>query len=212
MSPRPHQQHFPPPVIPSRSSSLGSLPPGASPPNPTSVAPIPRSSSPFSVASHPSSIQHPTRSQRSDRDSSRKKSPAPQSVATLHILKALEPSLQDSQSLHHQDFSSEDHTQGETVRLVDKDKKKSFWGVLGEKAKDKEKLKDRERTRDRDKQDDDVASAELTKMIGTCHYFSLHSGQAKLTRASRLSHRNCFRGLEHRTRSLRKSICKRIQR
>lgn len=169
MSPRPHQQHFPPPVIPSRSSSLGSLPPGASPPNPNPVPSIPRSSSPFSVASHPTSIQHPTRSQRSDRDSSRKKPPAPPSVTALHILKSLEPSHQDSQSLHHPDFSDDYHVQNETVRLVDKDKKKSFWGgVLGDrdsKTKDKDRLKDRDRPRDRDRPDDDV-TAELTKMIG----------------------------------------------
>jgi len=209
MSPHPHQQHFPPPVIPSRSSSLGSLPPGASPPIPNAAATIPRSSSPFSVASHPTSIQHPTRSQRSERDGSRKKPPAPPNVTALHILKSLEPSHQDSQSLHHPDFSDDYHTQCETVRLVDKDKKKSFWGgVLGDrdsKAKDKDRLKDRDRTRDRDRQDDDVATAELTKMIGTCSSIS-HSDQAKLTQAWRLSNRNCFRGLEHRTGSLRESI------
>ncbi|KAL4077659.1 hypothetical protein J3A83DRAFT_4215420 [Scleroderma citrinum] len=172
MTPRTHQQqqqqqYFPPPVIPSRSSSLGSLPPGASPPIPNAAPNIPRSSSPFSVASHTTSIQHPTRSQRSDRDATRRKSPAPPNLSALNILKALEPGHQDSQSLHHQDFSDDYHAQGDTVRIVDKDKKRSFWGgVLGDresKAKDKDKSKDRERTRDRE---DDAAGAELTKMIG----------------------------------------------
>ncbi|KAG6330170.1 hypothetical protein ID866_8918 [Astraeus odoratus] len=171
LSPRPHQQHFPAPVIPSRSSSLGSLPPGASPPMPNAAATIPRSSSPFSVASHTTSVQHPTR-QRSERDIMRKKSPGPTGVAALGILRALEPSHQDSQSLHHQDFSEDYHMQSEPVRTVEKEKKerRGFWdGMLKDsRAKDKERdrERDRARDRDRDRRDDDVGSAELTRMIG----------------------------------------------
>ncbi|KAI6030297.1 hypothetical protein EDC04DRAFT_87826 [Pisolithus marmoratus] len=168
MTIRSHQQHIPLPTIPSRSSSLGSLPTGASPPMPNAPPPIPRSSSPFSVSSHTTSVQHHTRNPRNDQNNPRKKSPAP---AALGILKALEPSHQDSQSNLYQDSSDDHHLLSEPVR-VERKEKRGFWeGMLKDresktKEKEKERERERERARDRDRRDDDAGSSELTRMIG----------------------------------------------
>ncbi|KAI6123088.1 hypothetical protein EV401DRAFT_1858317 [Pisolithus croceorrhizus] len=172
MTIRSHQHHFSAPVIPSRSSSNGSLPPGASPPLPNAPPTIPRSSSPFSVSSHTTSIQHatgqhPARNSRNDQNNLRRKSPAP---AALGILKALEPNPQDSQSNFHHDSSDDHHPPSEPVRAMEKKEKRSFWeGMLKDrenKTKEREKEKERERARDRDRRDDDVVVAELTRLIG----------------------------------------------
>ncbi|KIJ60449.1 hypothetical protein HYDPIDRAFT_139136 [Hydnomerulius pinastri MD-312] len=178
-SPRAHQQQFPPPVIPSRSSSLGSLPPpGASPQIPSAGPTImPRSSSPFSISSNTNSVQGPPRGQRSERDVLRKKSPPTPAggVAALGILKALEPH-QDHAPVQLQSEISEDyHTYTESVRTEkEKKEKKGFWdGMLKDRDKDKWKVdkerdreKERERLRDRDRREDDPGNAELTRMIG----------------------------------------------
>lgn len=170
MTIRSHQHHFSAPVIPSRSSSVGSLPPGASPPMPNAAPTIPRSSSPFSVSSHTTSIQHPTvqhpaRNPRSDQNNPRRKSPAP---AALGILKALEPNPQDSQSNFHQDSSDDHHPPSEPLRAVEKKEKRGFWeGMLKDReSRTKEREREKERARDRDRRDDDVAGAELTRLIG----------------------------------------------
>lgn len=147
LSPRPHQQHFTSSVVPSRSSSLGSLPPGASPAMPNAAPNIPRSTSPFSVSSHTTNAQHTHRNPR-ERDDARKKPGA----AALGLLKSLDPTP------HHQpqqDFSEDHHTPSETIPIArEKREKRGFWeGVL-------------KKERDRDQRDDDNGTAELTRMIG----------------------------------------------
>ncbi|KIJ18196.1 hypothetical protein PAXINDRAFT_167451 [Paxillus involutus ATCC 200175] len=179
-SPRAHQQQFTAPVIPSRSSSLGSLPPPGASPQLTNTGPIaPRSASPFSVASNTIPAQGTPRNQRNEWDISRKKSPpAPTGVPALGILKALEPH-QDLPPIQQQPEPSEDYHAYPDPLRSDKDKKerKGFWdGVLRDREKDKwkaEKERDREREkerleriRDRDRREDDMSTAELTRMIG----------------------------------------------
>lgn len=161
------------PVIPSRSSSLASLPqPGNSPQISTAVPISPRSPSPFSITSNAITVQPTPRNQRSDDRNLRKRSPPVSGgVAALGILKALEP---------HQDpplDPSEDlHSYNEPVRIEkDKKERKGFWdGMLRDREKDKwraEKERDRdrerlERMRAGDRREDDLSTAELTRMIG----------------------------------------------
>jgi hypothetical protein len=170
-SPRSLQHQFIAPVIPSRSSSLASLPqPANSPQIPTAVPVSPRSSSPFSITSNTIAV----RNQRSDDRTLRKKSPPISSgVAALGILKALDPH-QDLPPIPHTPDPSEDpHTYNEPVR-IDKKERRGFWdGVLRDREREKwkaEKERDRdrersERVRDKDRREDDPA-AELTRMIG----------------------------------------------
>ncbi|KAF8438655.1 hypothetical protein L210DRAFT_3646904 [Boletus edulis BED1] len=164
-SPRSQHQQFIAPVIPSRSSSLASLPQSANSPQlPTIVPNSPRSTSPFST----SNLQV----KRSDDRAARKRSPPiPGGVAALGILKALDP---------HQDLppeSSDDHhTYTDSLRTEkDKKERKGFWdGMLRDRDKEKwkaekEKERDRDRLdriRDRDRREDDNGTAELTRMIG----------------------------------------------
>ncbi|KAF9219339.1 hypothetical protein BS17DRAFT_427154 [Gyrodon lividus] len=179
-SPKAHQQQFAAPVIPSRSSSLASLsPPGASPQLANTGPTAPRSSSPLNVASNTVPVQGTPRNQRNEWEISRKKSPpAPAGMPALGILKALEPH-QDLPPIPQQPEVSEDyHTYPEPVRSEkDKKDKKGFWdGMLKDREKEKwkaEKERDRERdrerferTRDRDRREDDMGTAELTRMIG----------------------------------------------
>ena len=168
-SPRAHQQQFIAPVIPSRSSSLASLP---QPANSPQIGPVsPRSSSPFSINSNTIAVP---RNQRTDDRALRKKSPPVSGVAALGILKALDPH-QDLPPIPHTPDPSEDHhTYNEPVRIErDKKERKGFWdGMLRDREKEKWKAdKDRdrerfERVRDKDRREDDLSTAELTRMIG----------------------------------------------
>ncbi|KAG9311025.1 hypothetical protein JVU11DRAFT_8922 [Chiua virens] len=142
-SPRSHHQQFVAPVLPSRSSSLASLPQQTNSPQPVS------------------------RTLRQDDRAIRKKSPP--TVPALGILRALEP---------HQDHppppdpSDDLHSYHEPVRLEeDKKERRGFWGgMLRDRDKDRwraDKDRDRfDRFRDRDRREDDLSTAELTRMIG----------------------------------------------
>ena len=219
-SPRSHQQQFVAPVIPSRSSSLASLPqPGNSPQIPT-VPISPRSSSPFSITSNTISVQGVPRNQRPDDRAVRKKSP-PMSggVPALGMLKALDPHQELPLAEHPPDPSEDYHTYNEPVRIEkDKRERRGFWdGMLRDREKekwkaekDKDKDKERfERVRDKDRREDDLSTAELTRMIGK----SLSASIISITdrNLSRLPHRDCIRGLVDCARSLRKSICQRSE-
>ena len=116
---------------------------------------------------------------------------------------------------HPSDLSEDHHTHHEPVR-IDKDKKerKGFWdGMLRDREKDKwradkERERDRERLdriRDKDRREDDLSTAEMTRMIG----MSLSAASIPHTDCpfNRLPYRDCVRGLVHCSRSLRKSIC-----
>ncbi|KAF8553627.1 hypothetical protein OG21DRAFT_1463829 [Imleria badia] len=179
-SPRSHQQQFVAPVIPSRSSSLASLPqPGNSPQMPTAVPISPRSSSPFSITSNTISVQGVPRNQRPDDRTARKKSPPVSGgVAALGMLKALDPHQELPPAPHPPDPSEDHHTYNEPVRIEkDKKERRGFWdGMLRDREKEKWKAekdreKDREkerfeRVRDKDRREDDLSTAELTRMIG----------------------------------------------
>ncbi|KAH0834019.1 hypothetical protein J3R83DRAFT_11255 [Lanmaoa asiatica] len=176
-SPRAHQQQFIA-VIPSRSSSLGSLPqPGNSPQIPSTVPISPRSSSPFSITSNTITVQGAPRNQRSDDRILRRKSPPVSGgVAALGILKALEPHQELPPVQHPPDLSDDLHTYNEPVRIEkDRKERKGFWdGMLRDREKDKWRAeKERDRDRDRfervrtgDRREDDLGTADLTRMIG----------------------------------------------
>ncbi|KAG6370719.1 hypothetical protein JVT61DRAFT_11105 [Boletus reticuloceps] len=157
-SPRSQHQQFIAPVIPSRSSSLASLPqPANSPQLPTVVPNSPRSTSPFST----SNLQV-NRNQRTDDRTARKRSPPIPGLGS--------PSGAPPES------SDDHHTSTDPLRIEkDKKERKGFWdGMLRDRDKEKwkaekEKERDRDRLdriRDRDRREDDNGTAELTRMIG----------------------------------------------
>lgn len=92
------------------------------------------------------------------------------------MLKALEPHQDLPPIQHPSDLSEDHHTYTEPIRIEkDKKERKGFWdGMLRDREKDKwkadkEKERDRERferVRDRDRREDDLSTAELTRMIG----------------------------------------------
>jgi hypothetical protein len=172
-NPQPKQQYRerdqihsprPPALLDSRSSSLASLPPGASPPIQSPNAP--RSGSPHNNNATPTQSRGTLPRDR-DRDADRLRrkqqppappvpSPAPTSTAALGILRALDPfaSLDDRENKSHHGHHSDEALLGE-----EKKEKRPFWG------------KDREKERERDRgggRRDEENPAELTRMIGAC--------------------------------------------
>lgn len=221
-SPRSYQHPFVAPSIPSRSSSIGSLPQSTNSPQiPPTVPVSPRSSSPFNIAPNPTPVYAPQRNLKSDDRIFRKKSPPVVSGApALGILKALDPHQEITPSQTPQDSSEDHHVYNEPPR-IDKDKKerKGFWdGMLRDRDKDrwrldkdKDKDKDRpDRVRDRDRRDEDLGTAELTRMIGISLSTSIISDPN--TPSVRLPHRDRLRGLVRRSRGMRKSLRQRTKR
>lgn len=132
------------------------------------------------------------------------------------MLRALEPHQDLSPAQHPPPDPSDDlHSYNEPVRIEkDKKERKGFWdGMLRDRDRDKwrsekEKEKDRERERPErmragDRREDDLSSAELTRMIGTS---IRHSPSPSLMSSTRVPHRDRVRGLVDRSRSLRKSF------
>ena len=143
----------------SRSSSLASLPPGASPPIPSPNAP--RSASPYSntTASHTQGRGPTPRERDRDVDKSRKvkqqpaapgSGPPHSGAAAIGILKALDPfAVPDAPP--DRESKSYKHDQSEDGFGDERKEKKGFWG------KEKDKGKERK---------DEDSPAELTRMIG----------------------------------------------
>ncbi|KAG1720828.1 uncharacterized protein EDB91DRAFT_1177162 [Suillus paluster] len=127
----PYPQFAVPPTIPSRSSSLASLPPIRH----RSHCPHPQTNNP-----------NPTHTVRRDGRKIQKAQPAP---AVLGILKSLDPhldlALQHSHSHHGHEVSDDYRDRAE------KKERKSFWdGIMRDRDRDKDK--DRERGRDKERE------------------------------------------------------------
>ncbi|KAG1744703.1 uncharacterized protein EDB91DRAFT_1123990 [Suillus paluster] len=127
----PYPQFAVPPTIPSRSSSLASLPPIRH----RSHCPPPQTNNP-----------NPTHTVRRDGRKIQKAQPAP---AVLGILKSLDPhldlALQHSHSHHGHEVSDDYRDRAE------KKERKSFWdGIMRDRDRDKDK--DRERGRDKERE------------------------------------------------------------
>jgi hypothetical protein len=156
----------PPALTDSRSSSLASLPPGASPPIASPQGP--RSVSPFNNSTAATTQVRNTAPREREKDSDKlRKTKQPPSTApaagpphnpaaALSILKSLDPFAtldvpidRESKSHKHDHGHLSDEALG-----GERKERKSFWG-----AKDKEKEKGKERK-------DEEGQAELTRMIG----------------------------------------------
>ena len=161
----PLQNPRPPALTDSRSSSLASLPPGASPPIASPHGP--RSGSPYSNSTAATTQVRSTAPRERDRDNDKlRKTKQPPSTApgagpphnpgALSILKSLDPFPALDVPIERESKSHKhDHAHPSDEALGDERKeKKSFWG-----AKDREKEKGKERK-------DEESPAELTRMIG----------------------------------------------
>ncbi|KAI0270754.1 hypothetical protein BC834DRAFT_863090 [Gloeopeniophorella convolvens] len=131
----------PPPLTSSRSSSLASLPPGASPPLPNPTANIPRTTSPFSTGGPPSRGSHgkETREREKERRGG---------AAAVNILNALNPQFAPPPANFDSTRSVRDD---ETVMYApsegsireDRERRGGFWS-WGSGDKDRRELRDRE--------------------------------------------------------------------
>lgn len=167
-------------LVASRSSSLASLPPGASPP--VTSPNILRPASPFSLSSNNTGVPPPSRvtTQRERDGMIRRKPQQPHpttgpgagvqttGAAAIAMLKSLDPFAThdlpaDKESknnmLHPEDSVGEERKE-----------RKGFWG--GTREKDREK--DRDKDKGKEKKEED-GQAELTRMIGTFHEFPARS-------------------------------------
>lgn len=156
-------------LIASRSSSLASLPPGASPPVPSPH--IPRPASPFGLPNNTGAPPPSRAATQRERDAILRRRPvqhlstapgpgAPTSPPAVGILKALDPSL----PTHELSFMKENKNSGpHSEESVGEERKerKGFWGG----TREKEKEKDRDKDKGKEKREED-SQAELTKMIG----------------------------------------------
>ena len=149
----------PPALLDSRSSSLASLPPGASPPIPSPHAP--RSGSPLSNSNAtPTQGRGPAPRERDDKLRKKLTQSTTSGAPALGILKALDPFAtsdappppEKESKIHKQDHG---HHSDEAPGDERKDRK-NFWG--------KDREKDRERDRAKERNED--GPAELTRMIG----------------------------------------------
>ncbi|KAF8154031.1 hypothetical protein B0H34DRAFT_720086 [Crassisporium funariophilum] len=157
--PNPH----PPPMMnaPSRTSSFGSLPPGASPPL-ASPGP-PRSASPMSAVTNMSTSNKLVRTHDRDREaylqSNTRKKSHPTAPVALGILRALDPPRSDptifptrSQSEERYAVSESGHRDRDRDN-VERREKRGFWGNKDrEREKEKEREKERERERERERE------------------------------------------------------------
>jgi len=138
----------------SHTSSLASLPPGASLPT---HSPAPRSSSPFSIVSNPHPHSHGIRTpaEREPTISTLKKKQPGSALPALSVLRALDPQLATSQRRSR----SEEHLAlSDSPFREDKKEKRNFW--------DRSSTRDKEReNKERDKRFED-SPEELTRMIG----------------------------------------------
>lgn len=140
----PYPQFAVPPITPSRSSSLASIPPVILPP---------RSSSPFSTASHTTTTPqiNPSPNPLTRKDGRKIQKP-PLAPAALGILKALDPHPDQhihQPHPHHIHELSDDSLLIEHKDRAEKKEKKSFWdGII----RDKDRDKDRERGRDKERE------------------------------------------------------------
>lgn len=179
----PYPQFAVPPMSPSRSSSLASIPPVILPA---------RSSSPYSTASHtttvpmpaPQTNPNPTHTVRRDGRKIQKAQAAP---AAPGILKSLDPHLdfalrQPQPQPHHAHEVSDDSFPVDHRDRAEKKERKSFWdGIIKDRDRDRDKergrdkereTREKEKEREKDKdgrerlwREDDIPS-ELTRMIG----------------------------------------------
>ncbi|KAG1852631.1 hypothetical protein C8R48DRAFT_724285 [Suillus tomentosus] len=182
----PYPQFAVPPMSPSRSSSLASIPPVILPA---------RSSSPYSITSHttttptptpaPQTNPNPTHTVRRDGRKIQKTQPGP---AALGILKSLDPhlehALQQSHPHHAHEIIPDDYFPVDHRDKAEKKERKSFWdGIIRDRDRDKdkergrdkeretrEKEKEREREKDKEGRDrlwrEEDNPSELTRMIG----------------------------------------------
>ncbi|PFH50012.1 hypothetical protein AMATHDRAFT_75881 [Amanita thiersii Skay4041] len=149
-------------LIPSRSSSLASLPPGASPPLPS--PPAPRSPSPYSIPHHQTNKPNPNK----DRDSPQpqqvlRKKPQSNPPVALGILRALDPSRQSELAIVHHSNSSSDERfissdSGHTDKDAEKREKRGFWGG----SRESQRISDKDRGRENYRKDDAVLTRYLT--------------------------------------------------
>ncbi|KAG2746000.1 hypothetical protein P692DRAFT_20782715 [Suillus brevipes Sb2] len=179
----PYPQFAVPPMSPSRSPSLASIPPAILPA---------RSSSPYSVTSHttttptptpmPQTTPNPTHTVRRDGRKIQKTHPAP---AALGILKSLDPhlehALQQTHS-HHIHEVPDDSFPVDHRDRAEKKERKSFWdGIIRDRDRDKDKERGRDKEREirekgKEKEKDKEGRerlwreednpSELTRMIG----------------------------------------------
>ncbi|KAG1894431.1 uncharacterized protein F5891DRAFT_728085 [Suillus fuscotomentosus] len=182
----PYPQFAVPPMSPSRSSSLASIPPVILPA---------RSSSPYSITSHttttptpmpaPQTNPNPTHTVRRDGRKIQKTQPGP---AALGILKSLDPhlehALQQSHPHHAHEIIPDDYFPVDHRDKAEKKERKSFWdGIIRDRDRDKdkergrdkdretrEKEKEKEREKDKEGRDrlwrEEDNPSELTRMIG----------------------------------------------
>lgn len=173
--PRPHATV----LTPSRTSSVASLPPGASPPLSSPLAP--RSPSPFSAIAAPPVVPHKQNPNPRDRERDRfappqqplsspqqnviRKKVQPNAPVAVGILRALEPPRADLLQLHTRSQSEERSVASENGHardLAEKKEKRAFWT----RDRDKEKPSERDKERGREKDRNEDSQAELTRMIG----------------------------------------------
>ena len=196
----------------SRNSSYGSLPPGASPPVPSSNCL--RSPSPFSVSAV--SLVQTTKGnqQTADRDFSqqahvlRKKTTATNAPVALGILRALDPPRNELPKLVHEErsiissgYSDIGHRDREREH-PDKKDKWTFWNRDKEKEKERQKPQDRDKERPRDKDRSGEGQNELTRMIGMLPLISIICRLTALVAVLRVFDCDGFRRLGSRNGGL----------
>lgn len=169
----PHPQA---PLAPTRAPSYGSLPPGASPPIPSPLAP--RSPSPFGTLSNtppplPAKNLPANGIRERDKDQgTRRRPPANTAAGPLGILRALDPSRTEvghAQPRSQSDEERYSHSDLGHRDASEKKERKGFWGTR-EKEKGGAHERDRserggERGRGGERREEDN-QAELTRMIG----------------------------------------------
>jgi len=198
----------------SRNSSYGSLPPGASPPLPSSNGP--RSPSPpFSVSTvslNPTTKANP---QTRDRDFPQqphvlRKRPQTTAPVALGILRALDPPRNELPKPAYEErpitssgYSDTGHRDREREH-ADKKDKWNFWNRDKEKEREREKEKERQKPHDRDKERgrekdrSGDSQNELTRMIGMLPSISITCRLTIPVAAPRVFEFNCIRRLGSR--------------
>lgn len=188
----------PPRALPaSRSSSLASLPPGASAPAAAVPSPLaPRANSPLNTQSHrqPNPKDQHFARDRGDSQASLAQLPPPQPprrpTPGLNMLRSLEPqyeSVRDKEREREQWRGTEEslNTQSDGSRDErDRKERKGFWDWA---QQGMERERDRRLHREREKEREEEEHFELTRMIGAYHSYPYRSS---LHAFSRLSHRD----------------------